>query len=54
MKKVIEGIQLLVKNNKISQDESTALLEGIEKGSVTVEFVFNTIDEILTTSKENT
>lgn len=54
MKKVIEGIQLLIKNNKISQDESTALLAGIEKGNMTIDFVFNTIDEILTTNKINT
>lgn len=54
MKKVIEGIQLLIKNNKISQDESTALLAGIEKGNITADVVFNTINEILITSKNNT
>ncbi|MFP3978708.1 hypothetical protein [Marinobacter sp. KMM 10035] len=51
MKKVIEGIQLLIKNNKISQDESTDLLAGIEKGNMTIDFVFNTINEILSNSK---
>lgn len=50
IKKVIEGIQLLIKNNKLSQDESTALLAGIEKGNMTIDFVFNTINEILATS----
>lgn len=50
IKKVIEGIQLLIKNNKLSQDDSTALLAGIEKGNMTVDFVFNTINEILATS----
>ena len=53
MKKVIEGIQLLIKNNKISQDESTALLAGIEKGNMTIDFVFNTINEILVTNTNN-
>ncbi len=52
MKKVIEGIQLLIKNNKISQDESTALLAGIENGSMTIDFVFSTINEILSNSND--
>jgi len=50
MKKVIEGIQLLIKNNKLSQEESTALLASIEKGNMTIDFVFNTINEILASS----
>lgn len=50
MKKVIEGIQLLIKNNKLSQEESTALLAGIEKGNMTIDFVFSTISEILSAS----
>lgn len=54
IKKVIEGIQLLIKNNKISQDESTALLEGIEKGSITIDLVFDTINEILATNTNDT
>jgi hypothetical protein len=49
--KIIEGIQLLIKNNKISQKESTDLLVGIEKGSITIDFAFNTIQEILLSSK---
>lgn len=51
MSKIIEGIQLLIKNNKISQEESTGLLTGIEKGSITIDFAFNTIQEILESSK---
>lgn len=51
MSKIIEGIQLLIKNNKISQDESTALLAGIEDGNITIDFAFNTIEEILASSK---
>ena len=49
--KVIEGLQLLIKNNKISQEESTDLLKGIEKGSITVDFAFDRIQEILMSSK---
>jgi len=51
MSKIIEGIQLLIKNNKISQDESTDLLTGIEKGSITIDFAFDTIREILVSCK---
>jgi len=47
MVKIIEGIQLLIKNGRISQEESTDLLTGIEKGNITVDFAFNTIQEIL-------
>ncbi|NMT62187.1 hypothetical protein [Marinobacter orientalis] len=54
MRKVIEGIQLLIKNHKLTQRESTELLTGIEKGNLTVEFVFDTINEILASSKINT
>ena len=49
--KIIESIQLLIKNGKISQEESTGLLMGIEKGSITIDFAFNTIKEILASSK---
>ncbi len=49
MQKVIEGIQLLIKNNKLSQKDSTDLLAGIEKGNMTVDFAFNMINEILST-----
>lgn len=51
MSKIIEGIQLLIKNNKISQEASTDILTGIEKGSITIDFAFNTIQEILVSSK---
>ena len=51
MEKVIEGLQLLIKNDKLTQNESTELLVGIEKGDMTVEFVFNTINEILKSIK---
>ena len=51
MGKIIEGIQLLIKNNKISQEESTNLLAGIEKGNITINFAFNTIQEILSEIK---
>lgn len=51
MKKLIEGMQLLIKNNKLTQNESTDLLAGIEKGSLTVEVVFETINSILEENK---
>lgn len=51
MGKIIEGIQLLIKNNKISQEESTDLLAGIEKGNITIDFAFNTIQDILVSRK---
>jgi len=45
--KVIEGIQLLLINQKITQEESTDLLAGIEKGNITIDFAFKTIQEML-------
>lgn len=51
MVKIIEGLQLLIKNKKISQQESTDLLSGIEKNSITVDFAFDTIKEILNSRK---
>lgn len=48
---IIEGIQLLIKNDRISQTESTDLLTGIEKGNISTDFAFNTIQEILASSK---
>lgn len=47
MRKIIAGIQLLIKNKKITQEESTELLTGIEKGNITIDFAFESIQEIL-------
>lgn len=47
MRKIIEGIQLLIKNQKISQEESTQLLTGIEKGNITIDLAFESIQDIL-------
>ena len=51
MGKVILGIQLLIKNKKVSQEESTDLLLGIEKGDISIDFAFDTIQEMLTVSR---
>jgi len=51
MVNIIEGIQLLIKNDRMSQTESTDLLTGIEKGNISIDFAFNTIQEILVPSK---
>jgi len=48
---IIEGIQLLIKNDRISQTESTDLLTGIEKGNISIDFAFTTIQEILASSR---
>lgn len=47
MKKITEGIQLLIKNQKISQEESTGLLAGIEKGNITIDSAFDNIQAML-------
>ena len=47
MKKIIEGLQLLIKNQKISQEESTDLLTGIEKGHIPIDSAFDNIQVIL-------
>lgn len=47
MIKIIEGIQLLVKNQKINQEDSIDLLAGIEKGNITVDYAFQTIQELI-------
>lgn len=47
MKKIIEGLQLLINNQKISQEESTGLLAGIEKGHIPIDSAFDNIQVIL-------
>ena len=49
MIKIIEGIQLLIKNNKMTQEESTDLLAGIEKGNIEIDSAFSMIQEVLET-----
>lgn len=49
MRKMIEGLQLLVRNQVITQEDATGLLAGIEKGSITVNFAFKTIQEMIGT-----
>jgi len=47
MKKIIEGIQLLIKNQRINQEESTDLLTGIEKGNIPIDSAFDNIQVML-------
>ena len=47
VKRVIEGVQLLIENEKISQDDATRLLAGIQNGSTSVDFVFDAVNEML-------
>ena len=52
VKRVIEGVQLLIENEKISQDDATRLLAGIQNESISVDFVFNTVNEMLDSEDE--
>ena len=47
MIKIIEGIQILIKNQKMTQEESTDLLVGIEKGNIAIDSAFSIIQEVL-------
>ena len=52
MVRVIECVQLLVKNKKITQSESTDLLAGIEKGNIPADFVFSKWQEMQNTKRK--
>ena len=47
MIKIIEGLQLLIKNQKISQEESEDLLTGIKNGNIPIDSAFDNIHAIL-------
>lgn len=47
MKEILESLQLLVKNAKVSQEDSTGLLMSIEKGNITVDSAFDIIQAFL-------
>ena len=47
MIKIIEGLQLLIKNQKISQEESEGLLTGIKNGNIPIDSAFDNIQAIL-------
>jgi len=45
MCKFIEGLQILVENNKITQNESTELIASIERGSIEIDAAFKNIQK---------
>ena len=46
-KKLIESIQLLVINRRITQEKSNELLKNIENERISIDFAFNTIEGML-------
>ena len=47
MKEIVESLQLLIKNEKVTQEDSTGLLMSIEKGNITVDSAFDIIQAFL-------
>jgi hypothetical protein len=47
LKHLITIVQLLVKNDKISQQDSTALIDGVAKGSIDIKLAFQLSNNLL-------
>jgi hypothetical protein len=45
-KGLVESLQLLVKNNRISQSDCTELLAGVESGLISYDYAFGTVEKL--------